>query len=197
MSDLNQQLAFIIELEKLKAVYRQTFVISDNNRNENSAEHSWHISMMAQVLHQYAEQPIDISRVVQMLLFHDIVEIDAGDTFAFAAQTDLDNQEDKELIAAERLFGLLPKDQFETMKNLWLEFEQATTSDAKFAKAMDRLLPLLQNMQNQGGSWAIHQVSKSQVLKRNEYLEQSTPRLWKYACEQIDLAVSKGWLVDE
>jgi len=197
MTNLNQQLTFILELDHLKAVYRKTYVSVDNNRNENSAEHSWHVSMMANILHEYAEGDVDISRVIQMLLIHDIVEIDAGDTFAFAAQAELVQQEDNEIIAANRLFGLLPENQFEQTKDLWFEFELAITSDAKFAKAMDRMLPLLQNMQNKGGSWAEHKVKKTQVLKRNEYLKLSAPQLWVYAGEQIELAVSNGWLVDE
>jgi putative hydrolase of HD superfamily len=197
MNDLNKQLEFILELDNLKAVYRKTFVSVDNNRNENSAEHSWHVAMMAGILHQYTEGDVELSRVVNMLLIHDIVEIDAGDTFAFAEQAELDKQEDIELLAANRLFGLLPETQFEMTRNLWLEFERAESADAKFAKAMDRMLPLLQNMHNNGGSWSIHNVKKSQVLKRNEYLTQSAPQLWQYACGQIDLAVSKGWLVDE
>ncbi|WP_036824102.1 HD domain-containing protein, partial [Photobacterium sanctipauli] len=127
----------------------------------------------------------------------DIVEIDAGDMFAFAEQTDHDAQEQKELAAANRLFGLLPEQQFEAMKALWIEFEQAQTADARFAKGMDRILPLIQNMANGGGSWVKHNVSKSQVLKRNAYLEQVTPKLWDYACQQIDLAVKNGWLRDE
>jgi len=197
MNDLNQQLTFILEIDRLKAIYRQTFVISDDNRNENSAEHSWHISMMAHILHQYAEETVDISRVVKMLLIHDIVEIDAGDTFAFADQADHESQEVVELEAANRLFGLLPDEQFYMMKNLWLEFELANTADAKFAKAMDRMLPLLQNIQNNGGSWVKHNISKTQVLNRNSYLEQTCPQLWNYACEQIDVAVSEGWLTDD
>ena len=196
MNNLNQQLEFILELDKLKAIYRQTTVMPDNNRYENSAEHSWHIAMMANILHEYAEKPVNISRVINMLLIHDIVEIDAGDTFAFAEQVDLDSQVNKELEAANRLFGLLPEQQFQLFKNLWIEFENAETDDAKFAKAMDRLLPLLQNMQNNGGSWAKHKVNKNQVLERNQYLEKMAPKLWQYACEQIDVAVSNGWLVD-
>jgi len=197
MKDLNQQLAFILELDRLKAIYRQTYVRPDNNRNENSAEHSWHITMMAHVLHGYAEDDVDISRVVIMLLIHDIVEIDAGDTFAFATQSDHEQTQENEIIAANRIFGLLPEKHHLSMKKLWLEFEHAETSDAIFAKAMDRMLPLLQNMQNDGGSWSKHNISKTQVLKRNQYLEQSTPQLWIYACEQIDLAVSNGWLKNE
>jgi len=171
-------------------------VISDNNRFENSAEHSWHISLMASTLHSYCEETVDLSRVVRMLLIHDVVEIDAGDTFAFAEQSELNGQSDKEILAANRIFGLLPEEQFLELRNLWLEFEEAQTPDARYAKAMDRLLPLLQNMQNNGGSWAIHHITKTQVLERNEYLKKSAPKLWQYAIVQIDLAVLNGWLID-
>jgi putative hydrolase of HD superfamily len=196
MEALNQQVAFILELDRLKSVYRRTYVQSDNNRKENSAEHSWHISMVANVFHEYAHDPVDISRVINMLLIHDIVEIDAGDTFAFADQSELDGQEDKEIAAAERLFGLLPEIQFLPMKALWLEFEEAESADARFAKAIDRIHPLLQNMANNGGSWAEHKINKEQVLQRNQYLEGLTPKLWSYACQQIDLAVKNGWLIE-
>ena len=152
---------------------------------------------MAHTLHQYAEQPVDISRVVMMLLIHDIVEIDAGDTFAFAQQHELDGQEEKELAAANRIFGLLPESQFDMFKQLWLEFEAAQTADARFAKAMDRVLPLLQNMENNGGSWVKHGVKKSQVVKRNQYLDGLAPRLWAYVSKQIDIAVQQGWLINE
>jgi len=194
MEELKQQLDFIFELDRLKSVYRQTSIKSDNNRNENSAEHSWHIALMAQVLHEYAEKPVNISRVVSMLLIHDIVEIDAGDTFAFAEQQELNDQPDKEINAATRIFGLLPETQFEAMKQLWLEFEKTESTDAIFAKAMDCLLPFLQNMENEGGSWVKHGVNKLQVVNRNKHLEILTPKLWAYVCEQIDLAVKKGWL---
>jgi len=197
MEDLNQQLDFIIELDRLKGVYRQALVKSDKNRFENSAEHSWHISLTAQILHEYAVEKVNISRVMSMLLIHDIVEIDAGDMFAFSEQKDLAEQEDKEIAAATRIFGLLPEKQFQHFKQLWLEFEGAETIDAKFAKAMDRVLPLLQNMRNDGGSWARHNISKSQVLKRNQFLEGLAPKLWVYVCTQIDIAVVNGWLRNE
>ncbi len=197
MADLDQQLNFLIEIDRLKSVYRQNLVKSDNNRNENSAEHSWHISMVAHTLHQYAAEPVDISRVIHMLLIHDIVEIDAGDTFAFADAGQQEAQENKEIAAATRLFGLLPNQQFLATKSLWLEFEEAKTADARFAKAMDRLLPLLQNMANDGGSWVKHGVSKSQVIKRNQFLEGLAPELWAYALGQIQLAVENGWLTAE
>jgi putative hydrolase of HD superfamily len=194
MQDLKQQLDFILELDRLKAVYRKVMVKSDKNRPENSAEHSWHIAMMAQTLHVYAAEPVNVARVTSMLLIHAIVEIDAGDTFAFAAQAELDAQEAKELAAAKRIFGLLPEKQCSEMLNLWLEFEAAETTDAKFAKAMDRVLPLLQNMKNDGGSWAKHNVSRSEVIARNNLLDGLAPKLWTYVAEQIEFAVEKGWL---
>ncbi len=197
MGKLEQQLGFILELDKLKAIYRRTKVKPDNNRFENSAEHSWHISMLAQVLAEYVVEVVDIQRVTSMLLIHDIVEIDAGDTFAFAASEDLAAQEGKEIKAANRLFGLLPETQFHQMRTLWMEFEQAESPDARFAKAMDRMLPVLQNMANNGGSWLEHKVTKAQVLRRNEYLEGLVPELWQYVHQQIELAVAKGWLIDK
>jgi putative hydrolase of HD superfamily len=197
MDELNKQLDFIIELDKLKAVYRQALLKSDKNRFENSAEHSWHISLTAQILHEYAVEKVNISRVMSMLLIHDIVEIDAGDMFAFSAPTDLAEQEDKELAAANRIFGLLPEKQFQSLQQLWIEFENAETIDARFAKAMDRVLPLLQNMRNEGGSWTRHDIAKSQVLERNKYLKGLAPELWLYVSKQIDIAVEQGWLRDE
>lgn len=196
MHDFKQQLDFILELDQLKRVYRKALVKCDNNRYENSAEHSWHIALMAQVLSVYAQEQVDLSRVISMLLIHDIVEIDAGDTFAFGEQADLAAQHQKEVAAAKRIFGLLPSLQAQQYLDLWLEFEEAQTADGRFAKSMDRILPLLQNMQNQGGSWAQHQVKKSQVLKRNSYLEVAAPKLWQFVCEQIDIAVANGWLID-
>ncbi|HFB64004.1 MAG TPA: HD domain-containing protein, partial [Aeromonadales bacterium] len=186
MKELGELFSFILEMDKLKAIYRRTTVKDDNNRQENSAEHSWHIALAAQVLQQYAAEPVAVDRVVSMLLIHDVVEIDAGDTFAFDEQHILDGQLEKELAAAERLFGLLPEHQANNMRQLWLEFEQAESNDARFAKAMDRILPLVQNMANNGGSWAHHKVRKDQVLARNLYLKQSAPKLWDYVCDQID-----------
>ncbi|MBO9495181.1 HD domain-containing protein [Thalassotalea sp. G20_0] len=195
-SRLGQQLAFIKELDKLKAVYRKTMVKPDNSRQENSAEHSWHIAVQAMTLQEYAEEPVDIGRVIKMLLLHDIVEIDAGDTFAFAGTTELAGQATKEMAAAERLFGLLPQEQADEFRALWLEFEQVHSPDARFAKAMDCLLPVIQNMDSEGGTWAKYQVTRSQVLRRNQYLEHLAPKLWRYVLEQIDHSVRNGWLQD-
>ena len=195
--DLTQQLTFIAELDKLKAVQRKALIKCDDNRFENSAEHSWHIAMAAQVLHGYAEEPVNLARVTQMLLIHDIVEIDAGDTFAFAEQADLDAQAAKEEKAANRIFGLLPGAQFDYMKALFIEFELCNTADGRFAKAVDCILPLIQNINNDGGSWAQHTVKKSQVLARNRHLEKLAPKLWTFVQSQVDTATSKGWLVND
>lgn len=196
MKQLDQQLDFIIELDLLKGIYRQALIKTDNNRFENSAEHSWHTALAAQILQEYAIEEINILRVSSMLLIHDIVEIDAGDTFAFSDSAIHAKQEEVELNAANRLFGLLPEKQYQSFKALWVEFEDAQTADARFAKAIDRILPLLQNVRNEGGSWARHSVKKSQVLNRNQYLENLAPKLWVYACEKIDHAVAQGWLID-
>lgn len=196
MSDLARQIDFILELDRLKAVQRMTLVKADDNRQENSAEHSWHIALVAQSFADYAKPSVDLNRVIAMLLIHDVVEIDAGDMFAFAQQENHAEQEQKEMAAAERLFGLLPEHQGGKLKALWFEFEAAKTDDAQFAKAMDRILPVFQNMSNGGGSWRQHGVSKSQVIKRNQYLKSSAPALWKYVLEQIELAVKNDWLKD-
>jgi len=194
--DLNKQLSFILELDKLKSVYRKALIKTDNNRFENSAEHSWQIALAAHVLVEHIEHDVDINRAVQMLLIHDIVEIDAGDTFAFAETNQLEQQHAIELAAAHRIFGLLPEVQYQHFLSLWLEFEECTTRDAQFAKAVDRILPLIQNMANEGGSWVQHSVTKSQVLARNKYVKELSEKLWCYVTEQIDIATKNQWLVD-
>lgn len=197
MQELNHQINFILELDKLKAVYRKALIRADNNRYENSAEHSWHIALTAHILAPYANSTVDINRVCLMLLIHDIVEIDAGDTFAFDHHTILGEQAEKEAAAAERIFGLLASPQRKILIELWHEFEQAESADAQFAKAMDRILPLIQNMQNQGGSWVQNKVFKHQVIRRNQYLETAAPKLWNYVLEQIEIAAERGWLRTE
>lgn len=194
MENLEAQLSFIRELDKLKGVYRLARVKTDNNRRENSAEHSWHLCLIAHVLLDYVDEPIDINRVIRLLLVHDIVEIDAGDTFAFAPQATLDEQPEKELRAATRLFGLLPEHQREEFLNLWLEFEQRETPESRYAVAIDRISPLFMNIANDGGSWRFHSPSRAQVLKRNEFIQIAVPRLWDYVVTQVDSAVAKGWL---
>ncbi len=193
VSDLTD---FICELDKLKAVKRQITLPADDNRQENSAEHSWHVALMASVLSQYAQKPIDVTRVIRMILIHDIVEIDAGDMFAFNAQDEHNAQAQKELDAAKRIFGLLPTPLNDEMLNLWLEFEDAQTADAEFAKAMDRVLPVFQNMKDEGGSWKKHGIARNKIEKRNAHLKTSAPALWDYVMKQLDIAVERGWLVN-
>ncbi|MGC9402491.1 HD domain-containing protein [Vibrio genomosp. F10] len=190
---LGKQLSLIIELDQLKSVLRRTRVKSANGRLENSAEHSWHVALMAILMEEHANDSVDISRVVKMLLLHDIVEIDAGDTFVYDVAASLE-QEEKELAAAERLFSMLPSDQGLELKTLWLEFESASTADAKFAKALDRLIPMLLNFHNEGQSWKEHGVTKEQVLGVNSKIALGSQTLWDEAKRMIEQAVDNGWL---
>lgn len=190
---LTKQIELVMELDRLKNVLRRTCVKSAGRREENSAEHSWHVALMALLLEEHANEPVDISRVVKMLLLHDIVEIDAGDTFVYDVVASKE-QEEKELQAAERLFGMLPVDQGEELKAVWLEFEQAETAEAKFAKALDRLIPVLLNYHNDGHSWKAHGIAKDQVVAINGRIEHGSAALWQVATEVIDHAVEQGWL---
>ncbi|MGF1694545.1 HD domain-containing protein [Vibrio kyushuensis] len=190
---LVKQLSLIIELDQLKSVLRRTRVKSADGRLENSAEHSWHVALMAILMEEHANEPVDISRVVKMLLLHDIVEIDAGDTFVYDMAASLE-QEEKELAAAERLFSMLPSDQGNELKTIWLEFESALTADAKFAKALDRIIPMLLNFHNDGQSWQEHGVTQEQVLNVNSKIALGSQTLWDEAKRMIDLAVDNGWL---
>lgn len=195
MQKLNQKLDFILELDKLKGVYRQSVVPSDNSRRENSAEHSWHAAMVALIFQSYAEEDIDISRVVKMLLIHDVVEIYAGDTFAFAEQSVLDGQEEKEINALNRLFALLPEEEALAYKALWFEYEAVETADGRYAKAIDCIQPLISNLNNNGASWKEHTgVTKEKVLWRNRHLKDLAPKLWAYVNLELNKAVDAGWL---
>lgn len=171
-----QQLSFLVNADRLKGVLRQT-TLCDGSRRENSAEHSWHLTLMAEVLAEYAESPVDIARVVRMLMVHDLVEIDAGDTFAYdvSANTDRAARENR---AADRIFGLLPAEQGRELRSIWEEFEMQTTADARFATALDRLQPLLNNHHSGGGSWRAHSVTRTQVLRRMEPIRLAMPALW-------------------
>lgn len=181
-NDLDRQLSFLREIDQLKGVVRQSPLL-DGSRKENSAEHSWHVAMYAMLLHKYAAAPVDASRVIQMLLIHDIVEVDAGDhplhlSGPGSRQADLESQ------AAERLFGLLPAEQKREMFALWCEFEAGESDDAKFAKALDRFQPLVANVVSGGGTWAINGVTLEQVRVRyGTTIQRGAPELWKL-CEQ-------------
>ncbi|ELP5728493.1 HD domain-containing protein [Vibrio vulnificus] len=193
MERLNKQLALLMELDKLKSVLRRTRVKSADKRLENSAEHSWHVALMALLMEEHANEPVNICRVVKMLLLHDVVEIDAGDTFVYDAVASK-QQAEKELAAAQRLFGMLPADQGEDLLQLWLEFEAAQTADAKFGKALDRIIPMLLNYHNQGQSWQEHGVTRLQALTVNQKIDLGSHVLWDKAQEIIEQATQNGWL---
>ncbi|MCS0324718.1 HD domain-containing protein [Vibrio diabolicus] len=193
MERLEKQLALVIELDKLKSILRRTRVKSAEGRLENSGEHSWHVALMAILMEEHANAPVDICRVMKMLLIHDVVEIDAGDTFVYDTAASQE-QAEKEIRAAERLFGMLPSDQEQELLALWHEFEAAQTGDAKYAKALDRLIPMLLNYHNNGQSWKEHGVSREQALTINKRIEFGSVTLWDKAKELIEEATEKGWL---
>jgi putative hydrolase of HD superfamily len=189
---LAAQLRFVVEIDKLKGVLRRTY-LTDNSRRENSAEHSWHLAMMAMLLHEYAAEAVELERVVKMLLVHDIVEIDAGDTFCYDDAGHVDKAE-REQMAAQRLFRILPNDLADELHELWEEFETRDSADARFAAALDRLQPLLHNWSNDGGSWLEHGITRQQVIARTCHIEDGAPELWDYATSLIDEAVRRGFL---
>ena len=193
MERLEQQIAFVRELDKLKRVQRQTW-LTDKSRKENTAEHSWHIAVMALVLAEYAPgDDLDIGRVMQMLLIHDIVEIDAGDTFCYDPDA-VARQADHEKEAAERLFGLLPPDQAAHFRSLWEEFEDRQTPEARLAHSLDRLQPILNNYYTDGKSWRANGITRRQVRDRNRILAEGAPPLWDYIEDLLQRAVERGFL---
>ncbi|MEM7479711.1 MAG: HD domain-containing protein [Acidobacteriota bacterium] len=192
-SRLQQQLRFILEIDRLKGVLRQT-TLADGSRRENSAEHSWHITLMAFLLTEHAvSEELSVQRVMEMLLVHDLVEIDAGDTFCYDREAHRDKEE-REQRAADRLFGLLPADQGERFRALWDEFEAGETLEARYAAALDRLQPVLLNLHSEGSSWRRHGIRRHQVWERNRPIGDGAPEIWSYIEEQLDLAVEAGRL---
>jgi putative hydrolases of HD superfamily len=192
MTRLEQQLAFIIEIDKLKTILRQT-LLCDRSRRENSAEHSWHLAMMAMLLAEYAAGAVDVMHAMKMVLVHDIVEIDAGDVFAYDAAGNV-GKVDRETLAAERIFGLLPEEQGRELRELWEEFEARSTTESKYANALDRLQPLLNNWQTQGGTWAIHKVNRKQVMWRMDPVREGMPEVWPTVLKIVDEACGCGWV---
>jgi putative hydrolase of HD superfamily len=190
---LDQQITFILELEKLKGILRATQPIG-LERRENSAEHSWHVALLALLLVEHANQPVDPLRVVKMLLVHDIVEIDAGDTPAYAI-VDRVALQARERAAAERLFGLLPEDQAAEFHQLWREFEARATPESKFANALDRFMPLLQNYYANGGTWAEFGANLDRVLQRLRPIDDGSTELWRFAQTLLDDAVARGLIL--
>lgn len=190
---LARQMQFLFEVNKLKEVLRRTR-LPNSQRLENSAEHTWHIVLMATILAEHAPAPgVDVVRVMQMLLIHDVVEIDAGDTFGYDTAGHADKR-DREVRAAERIFGLLPADQAVLCRAWWEEFEAGETPEARFALSMDRLQAVMLNYASDGGSWREHHVTSDRVLQRNQAIEPGAPALWDFARGLIEDAVAKGHL---
>jgi putative hydrolase of HD superfamily len=189
---LARQIAFVVEIDKLKGVLRQN-VLTDRSRRENSAEHSWHIALMALVLAEHAEPGVDVLRVLKMLLIHDLVEIDAGDTFLYD-DTAAADQAAREHKAAERIYGLLPPDLASELRTLWTEYEAGESADARFGRALDRLQPVLLNYHTEGQMWRANGVRGAQVLARNRVIARGSADLWRYIEPLIRDAIAKGWL---
>jgi putative hydrolase of HD superfamily len=187
---LGAQIRFILEIDKLKSVLRRTWIL-DRSRRENSAEHSWHLAVMAVLLAEYGPPGLDLARVLKMVLVHDLVEIDAGDTFCYD-QTAVLDQNERERRAADRLFALLPADLAAELRGLWDEFDERTSPEARFAAALDRLQPVLHNYTTGGGTWREHSVTREQVVARNQPMGDGAPDLWEYAKSLIDDAVARG-----
>ncbi|NBA87543.1 HD domain-containing protein [Emticicia sp. CRIBPO] len=190
--NLLKQISFIKEIDKLKYIQRKTKLFN-SDRNENDAEHSWHLAMMAIVLAEHSDRPVDILKVVKMVLIHDIVEIDAGDTFIYDTVKNHTNT-DEELEAAKRIFGLLPSEQAEEYIDIWKEFEDGLTDEAKFARSMDRLEPLLQNTSNNGGTWAEFNVDYQKVYDKKKVIKNGSATIWNYAENLLNESVEKGIL---
>jgi putative hydrolase of HD superfamily len=188
---LSQQLAFLVEADKVKQIIRKTKLF-DQSRRENDAEHSWTLSLMAIVLEEYAHEPVDILKVIKMLLIHDLVEIDAGDTFLYAAERADTYQ--TELAAAQRIFGMISGEVGEEFLNLWIEFEGGESPEARYAKALDRLEPLLQNYFNRGSSWVEHGITYPMVLKMNEHTAKGSPDLWAFVEQLLEECMAQGFL---
>ena len=195
MNRLEQQLQFILEIDKVKKIIRQT-PLSDASRKENDAEHSWHIALMAYLLQEYVEEPVEVSKVMLMGLIHDLVEIDAGDTYAYDEEG-AKTKDERERKAADHIFGMLPEDQGMYLKALWEEFEAYETAEAKYAHLLDNFQPLLLNDAAGGISWTEHQVKKSQIYKRNEKVEETSATVWKCMQDKIDKHIQAGHVLDE
>ena len=191
-TNLSKQIDFIKEIDKIKYIQRKTKLFN-SDRHENDAEHSWHLAMMALVLAEHSDKPIDILKVLKMVLIHDIVEIDASDTFIYDTQKNHTNTEE-ELAAAKRIFGLLPEDQAEEFIEIWKEFEDGVTDEAKFAKSMDRFEPLLQNASNNGGTWTEFNVDYQKVYDKKKAIKDGSSAIWNYAENLLNESVEKGVL---
>ena len=195
MERFKKQLDFILEIDKEKEIYRQTH-LKGYKRQENDAEHAWHMAIMIYLLKEYANEEFDVAKAMMMALIHDIVEIDAGDTYAYDTKN-LATQEEREEKAANRIFGMLPDEQKKEMIELFYEFEEGKTPEAKFAKTMDNFQPILLNDSNNGKDWRVHGIKKSQVVNRQKKSQLGSEDIWEYTSELIEKNVKKRNLIDE
>ena len=195
MDRLQKQMEFIVEVDKVKKIMRQTY-LSDASRKEDDAEHSWHLALMAVLLKEYSNEEVDLSKVIPMVLIHDLVEIDAGDTYAYSGESAAVT-EARERKAAERVFGILPEDQGKVFRDLWEEFEAYQTPEAKFAHVLDNCQPMLLNDASNGLSWTEHQVRKSQIYKRNEHTAEGSRKIWNYMQSLIQKHIDLGHVIDD
>ena len=191
---LDKQFAFALEIDKEKRIGRQTYC-SDGDTLENDAEHAWHAALMAVLFSESANEPVDVLKVVKMLLIHDIVEIDAGDTYAYDTKA-LETQKEREEKAADRIFGILPEDQRDELRALFEEFEAGKSPEARFAKVMDNFQPLLLNNSNGGADWREHKATKSKVVGRQQTSSLGSEEIWKYTEKLINENVEKGNIID-
>jgi len=190
---LKKQIQFIVEVDKIKNILRQNYII-DNSRRENDAEHSWHLALMLMILGEYSiNQHLDLFKVMKMVTIHDLVEIDAGDTFAFDKLNNI-GKRDREKIAATRIFGLLPEDQRDEMIQLWHEFEFMETEEARFAASLDRLQPLIHNYKTKAAGWKNHIITKGDIIRRNQHTQESAPGLWNFIEEIIEEILEMGYI---
>lgn len=189
---LDSQFLFTAEIDKMTSVLRRTLLV-DLSRRENDAEHSWHIAVMAMLFSEYAAEPVDIGRVVQMCVVHDLVEVYAGDTFAYDAAGNAD-KEAREKAAADQLFGMLPKEQGRMIRSLWEEFDAMESADAKYAACMDRLQPFLHNTLTDGHTWVEGGTDRAAVEKRMAIIKEFMPQVYTWVAENIRHAIEAGWL---
>lgn len=189
---LDQQLRFTAEIDKMTSVYRRTMLI-DGSRRENDAEHSWHIAVMALLFKEYAVEPVNIERAVKMCIVHDLIEIYAGDTFAYDTTANKDKAE-REAAAANKLFSHLPPEQGSEIRLLWEEFDEMKTPDSKYAACMDRLQPFLHNTLTEGHTWKEGNTNRAAVEKRMAIIKEFMPEVYKWIDQNLDLAIERGWL---
>lgn len=190
MTRLEKQIQFIVEVDKVKNIFRQTY-LADGKRKENDAEHSWHLALSAILLKEYVSEEIDILKVITMVLIHDLVEIDAGDTYAYDSEGAKDKREREEK-AANRIFNILPTEQGQYFRKLWEEFEEYETEDAKYAHLLDNFQPMLLNDASKGKSWREHEVKKEQIYKRNERIADTSETIWEEMQRIVEKNIQQG-----